>query len=403
MHDDITWSYLEQATLHSGQNNIRMPAEILLGHSRDCNQFIWPVMHDMPEKVSYSAVDRKHYLQFNWQVSDYLNRQADSTSYFVQDYQFALLPAQLSRKRNCSMAVFWHIPWPAEVPYKEVPAFIEIAASLLKVGVLGFHTVEYAQNFRVFVESYMASGKSRLNDPTFELLSTPLGIEYGAWKSWSSNTADKEPLVKGRFILSVDRLDYTKGVLERLQAIELFFRRYPQYQGKLTFVQVAERTRAGIDAYDRYFNLCQELKDKILAQYSKSGWQPLIWIDKPLERERLAVLYHQASLMLVNPLRDGLNLTAKEFAACQSLEKPGVLLLSRGAGVFQELGAFAVEVDPFLTEDFCDSIVQALHMSEFERRGRLQSMKERIQTHDLESWFRAFLFRSVEISVYDAV
>ncbi|MGH9551395.1 MAG: trehalose-6-phosphate synthase, partial [Terriglobales bacterium] len=190
-------------------------------------------------------------------------------------------------------------------------------------------------------------------------------------------------------VLSVDRADYTKAVIERLNIVDRFFERRPEMVGNLSFLQICGRSRAGLPAFDSYWNDCRSLYEQINNRWRKDSWQPVQWMEQPLNASELSVLYRRASAMLVNPVRDGLNLTAKEYVACQD-KKPGVLLLSPGAGVWHEIGKYALPADPHQPEQVVDSLAKALHMSEFESKAINVLARIKLEKFCLDTWWNYF-------------
>jgi trehalose 6-phosphate synthase len=329
--------------------------------------------------------------------------------------------------------VFWHIPWPENVPEEYAEVLTEIAAGLLGTSILGFHTNEYALNFMSFVRTHLpeyhvdpfrmtiedsgerlpqelqsysrGAGRSYVlqrNLPTrgrgaahsTRLLVHPLGVDFEFWsdlKESSKSIVDPqlEEIAAGTYILSVDRVDYTKSVLDRIHIIDKFFAEHPQWRGTLTFVQICGRSRPGLAAFDKYWDECKAVADRLNERWQQDGWQPLRWLEKPLGPKELAYLYSHAHAMLVNPVRDGLNLTAKEFVVCQG-ENAGTLLLSPGAGAIHELGNFALPAPPQDHAQTIDSLSRSLTMPLKERQLRVLKMKTSILSNQLSHWWATF-------------
>lgn len=392
------------------------------GHYQYCNNFLWPVLHDLPQYAHYSPHERLCYHGFNSAFAHNLNAQPDET--FVNDYQFALLPALVQH----SATVFWHIPWPAKVAHRHVPFIRELALALLNCRVVGFHTDEYVSNFLRFVAVSLPQyvidrqmkiiygpvghrvnsreGNGRHGSPSATVVkAAPLGINAQYWKTLANNgpyaqaTVDRSignRLIEDRMtvdlsdgdpcILSVDRADYTKGVIERLEAIERFFQLHPQWRERVQFRQIVTRSRNGLPEFDRYFEQCAQMVAAINARLSFNGWSPISWQTSPVEPAELAVLYRSAAVMLVNPVRDGLNLTAKEYIACQG-DRPGVLALSAGAGVASELGRYVVAINPGDKDDFANAIARCLTMSEFEKHAKMSMLKAKLLENSLSGWW----------------
>lgn len=227
----------------------------------------------------------------------------------------------------------------------------------------------------------------------------PLGINASEWNQLASSydrnwlPGNLAHLRGQQIVLSVDRADYTKAVHERLRIIDRFFAENSVWQNRVSFVQVCGRSRAGIESFDQYWQDCQGLAKVVNERWRTPEWQPIEWIETAIEPDKLSALYRNATAMLVNPVRDGLNLTAKEFVACQA-ENPGVLLLSPGAGAWHELGKYALPADPLATHQTSASIHQALNMSQSERKMRNHSLKRSIDANPMSSWWRTVTLSS---------
>lgn len=381
--------------------------EILKGHYRFCNEFLWPIMHDLPQFATYRHQDRQYYYKFNLRIGAEIARSANGSGLFVHDYQFALVPATLT---GLTMALFWHIPWPRNVDEIFSPPLCDIARGMLQSTVIGFHTQEYARNFLSFVkqripeyivdeENMTLTARRRsglrvigVRERTVRIVVCPIGIDTQYWDKLAngpgmlSGNERLQGLLAKPFVLSVDRADYTKGVLERLHAIERFFQKCPERLGRLTFIQVSAPTRTGLEAFDSYWTQCRYLEKTINDRYAANGWQPITWVEKPFRAPDLSRLYRAAEAMVVSPLRDGLNLTAKEFVACQA-GGAAPLLLSEGAGAWQELGSFAIPFDPHDAEAGSAAIQSALTMSGGEIAARCAKMKEIVRDGSLLRWW----------------
>lgn len=398
-----------------------LPKEVVEGHYRYCNEFLWPIMHDLPEFATHNPDDEVLYDRFNRLIARNMLSGAIGSSYFVQDYQLALMPQLLKRKVNRKIGVFWHIPWPKYVPDQFVKPLAHVVRALLAADVIGFHRKEYAHNFLHFVEYQVSDvfcshaklsiardpARSDLAIGTYvspyfdrgspvalveecpqtQVLVAPLGLDFDFWNALSADhntTMHHRQLLRAPYVLSVDRADYTKGVTHRLDAIDLFFTTHRDMIGKLTFAQVCGRTRPGLSAFDNYWNECRTRVADLNGKFGNSDWKPIYEMDN-LNSAELSILYRNAKVMLVNPVRDGLNLTAKEFVVCQQAE-PGVLALSSHAGAWDELGEHCVEVEPRTPAQMSYAIYCALHMDRTERAQRIESLKRCIKENELKPW-----------------
>ncbi len=385
------WFYIVEDQLWLKRNDERKPVYrfdklIQKNHYRYCNNFLWPILHDMPELAKYSLVERLHYKVFNSSMALNLKRPdfVASEAYFVNDYQLALVPKFLSSTQN--KYLFWHIPWPKNVLPQHEEALCEIAEALLQANVIGFHVQEYKDNFERFVSTHF---NGRISDT--RLIVAPLGVDSRLWQENAKLSAESLPDTKGLpYILSVDRVDYTKGVRERLFAIDYFFKTNPDWLSKVVFVQQCGRSRDGLQEFDKYWHECRSLFQSVNTIHARNGWQPILWTEGPSDSVELASIYANASLMLVNPLRDGLNLTAKEFIASQQ-SSPGVLALSKGAGVYSELGNHCLSVKPTQVHSFAHNILYGLQMSDHEKKKRHRLLKNCVVANSLSSWWKNFV------------
>lgn len=370
-------------------------------HYRYCNNFLWPVLHDLPQFAHYCEIERQYFRSFNASTAARIREStAAQDNWFINDYQFTLVPKFL--QPGSSSFVFWHVPWPKYVYEEHIPQMAELAISLLSAQAIGFHTREYLDNFFNFVranlkqftvhpasDSISLHRGMRARAHITKFIVAPLGIDASAWREMSKNQAHFNNPSGVPYVLSVDRCDYTKGIRERLYAIEEFFQHHPQWLSNISFVQIGTKSREGLPEFDRYWQDCRQHAKAINSRWAIDKWQPLIWIENPMRGAELATLYAHAELMVVSPLRDGLNLTAKEFAACQH-SKPGALLLSPSAGVWTELKEGCVELHPTDRVSFANSIASALHMSETEKYRRSYWLRSRLETNTLADWWAYF-------------
>lgn len=407
LENSLDWWYLNGNDLQRRSSRLDQTISSIdetmrINHYRYCNNFLWPVLHDLHLLANYSDSERECYNRFNATVAAWLREYPGaSQGCFVNDYQFALVPNLLLGRERSN--VFWHIPWPKHVREEHIDALTEIAVGLLGGSVIGFHTREYLDNFIQFVginlkqfeidlgsdSIALRSGKLSLIRTT-QLVVAPLGLDDRCWRELARRkVCDPGVGQPIPYVLSVDRCDYTKGVVERLDAIDWFFEHHPQWQKKVYFLQIGSRSREGLPEFDRYWQLCHERADAIKLRWATDDWQPLVWIETPKYAEELASLYAGAEVMLVNPLRDGLNLTAKEFVACQS-SRPGILALSSDAGVWQEFKDGCVTVEPRDSSLFASTIAQCLEMSETEKYRRSYVLRQRLESNTIWDWWRNF-------------
>ncbi len=411
-----SWWYLESGKLKCySANNLRLFPQVELAeqlvqaHYRYANEFIWPVMHELPQYAVYNTADHFLYNRFNQIMSSQIIQHRNTAAYFIQDYQLSLLPKSF-KSAGLTTGVFWHIPWPKHIPEEFLPAVNEIAESLLAANVIGFHTQEYARNFHNFAQTYLCKaltteiqtrhlhlvGQSLPTrysaKETSEIIAAPLGLDYQHWSSLNTHRQDKlfHPGLRLPFFLSVDRADYTKGITNRLHAVDHFFTNHPELKEKVCFVQICTPSRTGIAAYDKYWQDCQNMISHVTAKYATESWQPIITIKNHISDSDLALLYCNASVMIVNPIKDGLNLTAKEFVACQRPNRAGVLALSRGAGVFEEFGKYVVAIDPREPQTMAEMIYSGLTMHQRDKELRIALLNDSLRRNSLDKWSETF-------------
>lgn len=405
------WWYLHGSELRKKAGKVnstepvcQIPFKIIEGHYRYCNEFLWPVLHELSQYASFDESDRQMYEQLNvslaWNVLD-AGQIGPQAKTFVNDYQLALCPKFLTQYSQSSVDIFWHIPWPKLVEDRFVPYLAEIAIGLLAAEKIGFHISQYSSNFLSFVDKHLKNYKVdyftnqilRDDGGIVNIVSHPLGIDSDYWltklreESFNCRDLNIKHIAKKPFVLSVDRADYTKGVFQRLQAIEHFFSANADKIESVTFVQICQKTRTGLPAFEEYWQQCRFLSESINTRWGSKEWQPIIWIDTPVSSNVLAWLYKRASVMLVTPLFDGLNLTAKEFALCS---KDGVLILSARAGAWHELNDSALTLVNLRPETISEQISYALSMSKQARRARIDSLRASVLSNTLANWWEKF-------------
>lgn len=414
--NSIYWWYLESESLirktgDSCNSIAGIPKSVVDGHYRHCNNFLWPVFHDMPERAIHSLNDQNLYRQFNelfaWNIS-HAEEGFSLNRFFIQDYQLALLPDKLSSDNGRKTNVFWHIPWPQSVECVHLEALIEVAEGLLSTNKLGFHIEEYALNFMNFVRLHLphyevdfdlrriTGIRNKLlegsNSAFTQIIISPLGLDLQFWErnAYESSPAGFDSQIReicsSPFILSVDRADYTKGILQRIAAIDHLFEIQPHLRGKIAFLQVCQPSRIGLPQFDRYWLQTQKSLSELNNRWQKDRWRPLVWIADPVIPSHLAWLYAQAAAMLVSPVRDGLNLTAKEFIACA--REDSLLLLSSGAGVWQEVGDLSIAVNASAPVIAAQQIARSLNLPRLEKIQRMDELKKRVQANPLDIWWR---------------
>jgi len=317
----------------------------------------------------------------------------------VQDYHFALLPQMIKKQRpDARIAIFWHIPWPNPEAFGICPWQKELLEGMLGADLIGFHIQAHCNNFLETVDRAL---ESRIDWESFAVnrrdqvtVVRPFPISVAFVAASVDRAPSEQPNAASLFRaleveasllgLGVDRIDYTKGIVERFRGIERFLERYPSYKGKLTFVQIGAPSRTPIK---RYKDLMQEVEaeaDRINQRLRKGEWKPIVLLERQHSHEEIQPYYRAANFCLVTSLHDGMNLVAKEFVASRQ-DEDGVLILSRFAGASQELKD-ALVVNPYDTEELAEAIHTALEMPGEERAARMKHMRNQVREHNVYRW-----------------
>ena len=358
------------------------------------NQFLWPLCHYRPALTRVRARYWERYRRVNRRFAEAVLDEArgGSAAVWFQDYHLALTPAIVrARRPDLALAHFWHIPWPPLEIFEVTPQGRDLIGGLLANDLLGFqlssdrtHFLRCAQEL-LNAEIDWESATARLDGHTCHVRNFPISIDVKAFQR-SARAAD-EAVARlrerycppdGQLGIGVDRMDYSKGLPEKLKALDFLWERYPEYRGRFTFVQVGVPSRTDIEAYDDLTQKVERLVWEINDRYGTPDWQPVHLIKQSLPAERLAALYRAAEVCVVASLRDGMNLVAKEFVVSQ-LDYRGVLLLSKFAGAAEEL-TDACEINPYDPEDFSRVLRDALAMPMEERAERLRRMQDSMRT-----------------------
>jgi len=374
-----------------------------------CNRIIWPLFHYFPEKVHYEAKYWETYVHVNKIFAEaviHIYRPGDII--WIHDYHLMLLPEMLRKELGDEVPIgfFLHIPFPSSEVFRLLPWRKEILYGVLGADLIGFHTYDYVRHFLSSIRRLLGFehilGKVSVNGRMVKVDAFPMGIDYEHFLKIlnSSKVEEKsksiEKIFKGlRIILSVDRLDYSKGIIQRLKAYRLFLEKYPEYTGKVILMLIVSPSRVGIEEYAELKRQIDEIVGEINGKFSTLGWSPITYIYRFISLEELLALYRIAEVALITPLRDGMNLISKEYIASK-IDSTGVLILSEGAGASSEL-VEAIIVNPNNIEEVANAIKTALEMPKDERIRRLRSMQSRIKRYDIHRWIRDFLESLYEV------
>jgi trehalose 6-phosphate synthase len=368
------------------------------------NQVLWPLCHYFIEKCHLRNEYWRTYLAVNRKFARVAQAEIEwPDMVWVHDYHLSLVPAFLRYyKSSLKISFFWHIPFPQRDVFRILPWAKELLKGILGSDLIGFHLPAYVENFLGCVSDVLGievdfrHGELEYEGRRIAVRAFPVGVDPAVFQELARKETVireanqlKQELKSELLALSIDRLDYSKGILERLRALELFWERNTEYLNRLTFVQIAVPTRSGVPAYRRLRKEVEELVSQINRRFGRQGWLPVHCYYRSFTKEKLAAFYAAADAALVTPLRDGLNLVAKEYVASKTDFK-GVLVLSRFAGAAEEMNE-AVLVNPYNIDDMEEKIKFALTMSPAEQRRRLLLLREKVLQHDSLWWVSSFL------------
>jgi len=365
------------------------------------NEGLWPLCHNTHTRPIFRESDWRMYKEVNQKFADSVLSElpASSPFIFVQDYHFTLLPKMIKDKRpDAKIALFWHIPWPTPEAFMICPYQNEILEGMLGCDLIGFHVQNHCNNFldtanrllesRVDTEKFsvVRSGKE-----TF-IRAFPISINAhigdGSFRVDPTRQIEKikEELELGDEIVAVgvDRIDYTKGIIERILAIDRFLEKYPEYKKRFVFIQLAAPSRTHIKRYHDLIGEIDELVEKINWKHIDGNWKPIIYLKKHFSQDDIHPYYKLADICIVSSLHDGMNLVAKEYVA-EKDDLSGTLILSQFTGAAREL-TDAILVNPYSVEEFADNIKLAIQMPKEEKQRRMENMRKVVAENNIYRW-----------------
>ncbi|MBD3243943.1 MAG: bifunctional alpha,alpha-trehalose-phosphate synthase (UDP-forming)/trehalose-phosphatase [Chitinivibrionales bacterium] len=366
------------------------------------NKTLWPLFHYFPTFAEFSDLCWRGYREVTAAFLRVLRPfMGDDDIVWVHDYHLMLLPGLVRREQGAArVGFFLHTPFPSYEIFRLLPWRLELLRGMLGADLIGFHTYDYVRHFLSSVRRLLhmdtSMGAIVVDGRQVRTDAFPMGIDYRRYHS-SSNMDDVqdaierlEPRVQNTTaVLSVDRLDYTKGILSRLQAYRTFLERYPQWKEAITLILIAAPSRIHVHAYQHLRTEIEQLVSSINGEHGTIGWTPIQYFFRTFGFVELTALYHLSDILLVTPLRDGMNLVAKEYMAARRDHK-GVVIISETAGTASELGE-ALIVNPHDANQVADSIHRALTMPQRERIQRATAIQRRLQRYDVERWAHEFL------------
>jgi trehalose 6-phosphate synthase len=367
------------------------------------NEGLWPLCHIAHTRPVFRAKDWEHYINVNKKFADSLAEEIGDEEHpvvLIQDYHFALMPKIVKeRLPQAKVAIFWHIPWPNPESFSICPWQRELLDGLLGADLIGFHVQAHCNNFLDTVDRVLEARVDwehfsvKRNDHWSSIRPFPISVDFPP-EVYSAGAVDADAERRALMTelgaeasvlgLGVDRMDYTKGILERFQAVEMFLENSPDYQGKFTFIQIGAPSRSRIQ---RYSDLQVEIEaeaNRINARFQHGRWRPVLLLKHQYDHDDLQRFYRAAHVCLVTSLHDGMNLVAKEYVAARRDEQ-GVLILSRFTGAARELRD-ALIVNPYDIQSMSASIARALAMDKGEITDRMRRMRTWVKEHNIYWW-----------------
>ena len=366
------------------------------------NEGLWPLCHVAFVPPTYRETDWNTYKKVNQIFAEAVLQEVAGRKamVLVQDYHFALLSRLIKEQRpELTVGQFWHIPWPTYEIFRTCPWQEEILDGLLGNDLLGFHTQSYCHNLLETVEHTLKAkvdhnrstltyrGKTTLVQPF------PISVDFDRLSQEAGNEAVEREMeslshefdLAGKYVgVGMDRMDYTKGIPERLQALDKFFENFPDYRGKVVFIQAGMPSRTQIESYQKINERIDDLASSINSKYGNDSWKPLIMMTRQLTLATLAALRRLANFCVVSSVHDGMNLVAKEYVSSR-IDGDGVLILSQFTGAVDEMPE-ALLINPYAITEFANQIKKAVEMPEAERRRRMKAMRETVASHNIYWW-----------------
>jgi trehalose 6-phosphate synthase/phosphatase len=382
--------------------------EFYYGYS---NEVIWPLFHDLQNFCNFEPAYWQAYKQVNKHYADAIARCAQPDDFiWVHDYHLMYV-AQALREQSLSgklsgLTFFLHIPFPPYDIFSKLPQQQRLLRALLQFDLLGFQTRRDVRNFiqcvrRVMLDAKIAGHRGlqlvRFEKREIRVGHFPIGIDFEAFEHGASSdvVAQKSQLLRAGFpdcqlILGSDRLDYSKGIPERLRAFRTALERHPELRGRVVLIQIVVPSRVQIPRYHEFKDRIDRLVGDINGRFSTSTWFPVQYHFRGLDRDDLLAHYRACDIAFITPLKDGMNLVAKEYCACR-IEQDGVLILSQFAGAAEQLKPDAMLVNPYDVEQMADTILAAFRMGQTERKTRMKRMRRVVREENVFWWVDSFL------------
>ena len=366
------------------------------------NESLWPLCHIVYTKPKFSESDWNYYKLINERFAKAILEEIDEKEAFIflQDYHLTLVPKIIKAANpKVKIALFWHIPWPNPEVFRICPWKKEILEGLLGADLLGFHLHYHVDNFLETINHNLEAKVDKVaSSVVYGGIETlvrpyPISIDFEKISKEASSKEVQKDIerikeelgITGELIgIGTDRIDYTKGILEKFRAIDRFLEKYPEYQGRFVYIQIGSLSRIHLDTYKNLNDEINSLVERINWKYSSDSWTPIIFIRKYYTPRELLAIYRMANICLISSLHDGMNLVAKEYVAA-SPEDKGMLVLSQFTGAAREL-MDTITFNPFNAEECAEAIKQALTLPEEERSERMEKMKATVQENNIYRW-----------------
>ena len=381
------------------------------------NEGLWPLCHIAHTRPIFRLSDWEYYQEVNRKFAEATLKEmedAEQPVVLVQDYHFALLPRMIKEKRpDARVSIFWHIPWPNPEAFAICPWQNELLDGLLGADLIGFHVQAHCNNFLQTVDRALESRidwehfTAKRKDHTTTVLPFPISVDFAEFRPGPErqfNSEDERAAVlqelgvEAIFMgVGVDRVDYTKGILERFLAVERLFEKHPQYIGQFVFVQIGAPSRTHLKRYHDFLDEVDAEADRINRRFQNATWQPIVFRKRQHSHREIERFYRAADICLVTSLHDGMNLVAKEFIASRHDEE-GVLVLSRFTGAARELRD-ALIVNPYDVDQTAEAIRTGLEMDPAERKERMQRMRKQVREQNIYHWAADLIGQLAEFRV----
>jgi len=381
------------------------------------NSILWPLFHGFSDKCIFIQEYWENYQDVNQKFTQVICQNADDNDFiWVHDYQLMLVGANLRKlQKNNTLAFFLHIPFPPIEIFIRCPWRFELLAAMLEYDVIGFHTIQNKRNFigsiKKLVQEAEIDAKAGFDEAVSELRLGgrvvrigvfPISIDYNEFslKALDSKVGKRSEQIRKnargtKILLGVDRLDYTKGIPEKLKAFQRFLTQFPDYHKKVQLIQLVVPSRREITAYSDLKYKIEQLVGEINGMFSTNDWLPVHYMFRNIDRNELISLYRACDIAFITPLKDGMNLVAKEYCAC-NIDEKGVVILSEFAGTAQQFYKDAVLTNPHDTDGMVKAIYRAYNMPLKERKLRMQNLRENVKNKNVFWWVNAFLNASIK-------